>query len=126
MMRRRIARWFGRHPFLMSALLILVIAGPGFLRVEQISNRQIELGECVRQTVNQIVARTDALSGPTRDRANALDALILTFRPQINGQPPDRAAIDKAFREYFAASDKYRETLRTHPIPDAPKFNCPN
>jgi hypothetical protein len=122
---KKIWRWFAQHPWVFSLLLIVVVALPGFIRVENLSRAQDRTIDCVSKAFSQLVDRANALTIPARDRADALDALFQTFRPTLSGQQPDRAIINAAFQKYFDAADRYSTLLREHPIPPDPRFTCP-
>ncbi|SRR6266498_1856001 len=111
-------KFLREHPWLLSLVLIILVAGPGFYRVEQINNKTDRTVRCINEwadvSVNRGVVLTDALA----DKNEKLDILLRA------ASAADREGLIKGLREYTVASDKYKELLKNNSIPESPKLAC--
>lgn len=116
----RFLRWMGRRPWLLLLIFILVVVAGGFWRIEQLLQRDRQTRACVAITVDQLVARTDALRVPNEELRTATDELI---RSAGSG---DRALFNDKLNNYVEKSDKLKQAQRDNPIPERPRFSCPD
>jgi hypothetical protein len=106
------------RPWILSLILVTVIAVPGFIRVETISNKTDKVVQCISDWADATARRSAALSNATFERNEATDKL---FRAAAAA---DRTALQQHLAEYVVASDKYKGTLRDNPVPASPELVC--
>jgi hypothetical protein len=111
-------RWLRDRPLFAALLMLVVVAVPGFLRVEGVARQQAELITCVQAWGDASVARTALLGGLAQARADALDELVRAVAEQ------DEQQFAAALAAYLAASDEYRTALAEHPVPEPPSLRC--
>lgn len=111
-------KYLREHPWLLSLVLIFLIAGPGFFRLEQINNKTNSIVKCINDwadaSINRSVILTDALA----DRNEILDKVLRA------ASGADREELIKDLNDYKVASDKYKELVKSNPIPRSPKLIC--
>lgn len=113
-------RWLGRRPWLLLLVFILGVVALGFLRFEQLAEREQDTRACVSDAVDKLVARSDALREPNEKLRDATDALI---RSAASG---DRETFTDKLNKYVTASDMLKQAQRDNPVPPRPQFSCRN
>jgi hypothetical protein len=111
-------RWLRDRPLFAALLMLVVVAVPGFVRVESVARQQSEIITCVQAWGDASVARTALLGGLAQARADALDELVRAVAKQ------DEQEFAAALAAYLAASDEYRTALAEHPVPEPPSLRC--
>lgn len=115
----RVWRWLGRRPWLLLLVFILVVVAGGFWRVGQLYQRDHQTRVCVAAAVDQLVARADALREPNEELRTATDELI---RSAGSGDP---VLFNDKLNNYVEKSDKLKQAQRDNPVPERPRFTCP-
>jgi hypothetical protein len=119
---RSLVAGLDRHPWLFSLVLILVVAVPGFIRVEAINNKTDETVACVQEWAEANSNRTRTVSAANQKRQDATDTLIRS----VAIAQTDPGAWTKAYEAYIEASDDYTETIKKNPVPPPPTDICVN
>jgi hypothetical protein len=106
------------RPWLLALIMMTFLAVPGFLRVEYINDRTDRIVECITDWSDVVSRRSNALTEANTNRSNALDAVIRAAASQ------NRQLLVNSINDYIVVSDEYFITLKEHPVPESPKFNC--
>jgi len=115
-------------------ILVFLVVGPGYFRLEQISNRTSEVSDrtgqtvrqeeatqyCLRQIVDILVVRSAAINEAAKFRSDILDEVL---RSAASG---DIATLRENLQKYVQASDYYKGVLKDNPVPDRPNLTCPS
>lgn len=104
--------FLNRYPWLTSLILIVVVAVPGYLRMQQITDDNTRLVTCVKNWGAKQSDRTTALSGASADRFDALSKILDAVRTN------DNTALAKAAADYQHGDAAYRRMARAHPAPE--------
>lgn len=115
---KRWARWWARRPFFAALAVIVVVAVPGFVRVEQINTQQDHLVDCLNAWADKVTNRADTLTAAADERATRLDDLIRAVPTQ------DRAVFGEALTRYIDTSNRYKQLAADNPFPRPPQLHC--
>lgn len=110
--------WVWDRPWLIALVVFVAVVIPGFLRVQQISDRTDGVVACVSRWADQSANRSAALSKVSGDRNDALDTLL---RAAAAGDVP---ALQDKLGKYVAASDRFNAVSKANPVPASPKLVC--
>lgn len=112
-------RWLNRHPFLTCLIIVVLVAGPGYLRLESIA-----------RCGQDYVQKSNSASTPVRAASASLDAADDRVWQAVNAvltQQADKADYDE-LRSAVAAraqlSDELAQARERHPFPDPPSTFC--
>lgn len=117
-------RWLSRRPWVMALLLLVLVTGPPAFVLWQFNERQQAVIQCFTDAFDKLVARSEAIEGPARERTTALEDIFRALRPSGPGQPPNREAGQEAYQRFLETSDRLRDAQDKNPIPPRPKVTC--
>lgn len=120
MMPRRLVKWVNRHPRSTGLILLMSVAIPGFISQSIIIAEQNRDMQCVASWADQFTARSEALVEPAKKKDEAEDRLIRAVAMN------DPELFRSALAEYVEASDELAAVREEQPIPEAPRFQCPD
>lgn len=107
--------WLKNHPWVISIIIVVVVAVPGYIRMQTIADDNTQLVTCVKDWGKKQSDRTTALSGASADRFDALSQILAAV------QTNDDAALTKAAKAYQQGDAAYKAIGKAHP---APEMNC--
>lgn len=119
MPHRKAYRWLNQHPFLTVLIIVVLVAGPGYYRLESIAR-------CGQQYAVEDSEAATARGAATERRDHAEDEAWDAVRA-ILSQEADQADFDRlrvAVRERDRLSDELKEEREDNPIPDPPSTFC--
>jgi hypothetical protein len=117
---KSVATWLSRHPYVLSLLLLTIVAVPGYLRMEQINAKTDHTVECVQDWADRTAERSAALSRVAQARTSALDELLRT----VYFNPGNAELALMRLADYVQASNEYVEAARENPVPPSPELTC--
>lgn len=110
--------WVWDRPWLIALVVFVAVVIPGFLRVQQISDRTDGVVACVSRWADLSATRSAALAAVSGARNDALDALL---RAAAAGDVP---ALQAKLTAYVTASDRFNTVSKANPVPVSPKLVC--
>src|SRR5690349_13858804 len=117
MIRRRI-KWLADHPWLLALVFVLVIATGPVIAFTIYNNDHAKLLDCLSSWADEYSNRSSIVAKATNDLRDSEDKVI---RAAARG---DRKAIIEELGNYVIYSDKLKQVLKDHPIPETPKLRC--
>lgn len=118
MMIARVRKFCRRHRWILVLLILLAVVVPGFIRTEQLDDRQDNYIECVAEWADQTTARSEYLAAPIARKDVAEDNLIRA----VALDDPEEFRV--ALTEYLEASDALAEARAEQPVPESPRLQC--
>lgn len=113
-------RWLGSRPWLLSLVLVTAVFVPGFIRMQQLTNKVDDTVICVEEWADKSTARSSVLVRASQRRFDALDQLIRT----AYFSPEDKELLFQRLADYVKVSNEYIKAATANPVPDSPKLVC--
>jgi hypothetical protein len=128
----RVWRWFGRHPWVTSLVLVGCFAVAAGVRdgLREADDGRQEAAqrafvECVARWADDTSARARTVTGFREDVDAANDDLWRTMAALLATPRPDgQQEFQRHLDAYVVASDAYRNNLKLNPPPIPPRLGC--
>lgn len=119
-MTERLHRLIDRHPIVTALIVLVLVAVPGYVRLEQISRGQDRLLECIADWSTDTADRQTLIGELDRQREDALDRLVRTMPSRFASPPFFRRVLG----EYIETSNAYQRAYDDNPVPEPVTSRC--
>lgn len=123
--------WLDRRPWLLALIVVLVVAVPGYVRMEQIANQQGEMLECVRDWADATTERSERLTAINEELLKARDAVFSEMETYLRDitNPARRAQADirplvEALRHRSEVQRRQEHHAERYAVPPPPGRIC--